>query len=76
MLNHGLGLFITSDALDLSRANTTDHVTDSLGDGSLKHLIQLTHVHAQVVDVVTVLVNVEHDRYVNLRVHKDRMNHT
>lgn len=52
-------MIITADALDLAGADGTDHVPHSLGDGSLKHLVQLAHVHAEIVDIVAVLVHVE-----------------
>lgn len=66
VLNHCLGLLITSDALNLAGGDLTDHGPDSFSDCSLKHLIKLGDIHAQVVDIVTIHVDVEDNGDVNL----------
>lgn len=52
VLDHSLGLLVSTDALDLARADSADHVSHSLGDGGIKHLVELAHIHAQIVDIV------------------------
>lgn len=52
VLDHRLGLLVSTDALDLARAHSADHVPHSLGDGGIEHLVKLAHIHAQVVDIV------------------------
>lgn len=59
MLYHCFGLFITSDALDLAGRNLTDHGSHSLGNSGFKHLVKLRYIHAKVVDIVTLHVDVE-----------------
>ena len=66
MLDHGLGLLVTSDALNLSGADTADHVSNSLSDCSLKHLIQFTDIHAKIVNIVTISIDIKHHRYIDL----------
>ena len=61
MLDHSLSLLVTTDALDLARAHSTDHVSDTLGNSCLQHLVQLAHIHAQIVNVVTVLVHIKYN---------------
>jgi hypothetical protein len=61
VLDHGLCLFITSDALDFPGAHGADHVSHSLSDGGLEHLIELAHIHAQIVNVITLWDDVKYD---------------
>ena len=61
MVDHGLSMLVTSDALNLAGANLTHHSTDSLSDGSLKHLVEFTNIQAHLIDVVTILVDVQNN---------------
>ena len=62
-------MVVSSDALDLAGTDSADHVPYALSDGCLEHLVELAYVHAQIVHVLTLLIDIEHHRYMDLLIY-------
>jgi hypothetical protein len=66
MLDHGFGLFVTTNTLNLAGGDLAHHSSYSLSNGSLKHLIELRDIHTKIVDIFVVHVDVKDHRNVDL----------